>query len=118
MDLMKGFQDGIRAKSVSNAQIRGAAASISMLVSIHRSTIATPSFPASTRFRGMGCGQWPLVLNVFDATLSMLQFRAPGLTTRRQTAWLGRPRNLDVLDHAGGDPSGMGHVIGFELAAV
>jgi len=112
MDLMKGFQDGIRAKSVSNAQIRGAAASISMLVSIHRSTIATPSFPASTRFRGMGCGQWPLVLNVFDATLSVLQFRAPGL------ARLGRPRNLDVLDHNGGNPSGIGHIIGFELAAV
>jgi hypothetical protein len=39
MDLMKGFQDGIRAKSVSTAQTRPGEAFICIVVSIRRSTI-------------------------------------------------------------------------------
>ena len=40
MDLMKGFQPGIAAKSVSSAQTRAGDASISMLVSMRRSSFA------------------------------------------------------------------------------
>src|ERR1035438_9631717 len=44
MDLMKGFQDDILAKSVRSDQMHTAEAFISMLVSIRRSTIALASF--------------------------------------------------------------------------